>query len=156
LRLVDLQVTDDGTGQRFHLELRFAHVDSLASLDRVLGTGVTGSARTRLRLSRTDEGEHLLETVVIPSAPDYEPPPPLAAVGSDDLYDVVLRNLADLDIRRTVTVPGEVISSNAPEVEGRTSIWTLNAANLLEIERVEMRPRILFTDAEPPQEPPER
>jgi hypothetical protein len=53
--------------------------------------------------------------------------------------------MAELDVRFTITVPGEVIESNAPTVEGNTSIWAINAGNMMEEQGNDMEPVITFS-----------
>ena len=61
-------------------------------------------------------------------------------------FAVLLKHVGELDVRRTITVPGEVISSNAREVEGRTSIWAINASNMMS-QSQDMTPEIVFSGA---------
>ena len=49
-------------------------------------------------------------------------------------FGVLMSHMQELDVRLTVAVPGDVINSNAMEVEGRTSIWAINAANMMDAE----------------------
>ena len=56
----------------------------------------------------------------------------------------LMASISELDIRMEITVPGNVLSSNAPAVEGRTSIWTINAANMMESQGGDMTPTIAF------------
>jgi hypothetical protein len=53
--------------------------------------------------------------------------------------------MAELDVRFTITVPGEIIESNAPTVEGNTSIWAINAGNMMEEQGNDMEPVITFS-----------
>ncbi len=53
--------------------------------------------------------------------------------------------MAELDVRFTITVPGEIIESNAPTVEGNTSIWAINAGNMMEQQGSDMEPVITFS-----------
>ncbi len=53
--------------------------------------------------------------------------------------------MAELDVKFTVTVPGEVIESNAPTVEGNTSIWAVNADNMMSQQGNNMEPVITFS-----------
>lgn len=39
--------------------------------------------------------------------------------------------MAELDVSLKITVPGDIIESNAPVQEGRTSIWTINSSNMM-------------------------
>jgi len=36
-----------------------------------------------------------------------------------------------MDVRLEITVPGDIVSSNAPQTEGRTSIWSINSSNMM-------------------------
>ena len=42
------------------------------------------------------------------------------------------------------TVPGDVVSSNAPTVEGRTSIWSIDQSNMMQQDQ-DMDPEIVFS-----------
>ena len=52
--------------------------------------------------------------------------------------------MGELDISMKVTVPGDVIESNAPTVEGRTSIWNINSSNMMSGD-TDMEPNIVFS-----------
>ncbi len=52
--------------------------------------------------------------------------------------------MGELDVKLTITVPGEVIESNAPTVEGNTSIWAINAGNMMNQQDNDMEPVIKF------------
>ncbi len=140
-------LTDDATGVALVMELAF---DQVADLSRALGTLQTDALARRgeeLRITRTEDDEFLLANTVVAGVADStaadEPHP---QPSSELLLNmkVLLDHVAELDIRRTITVPGEVISSNALEVEGRTSIWVINAANMLEEQDTGLDPRIVF------------
>ncbi len=53
--------------------------------------------------------------------------------------------MAELDVKFTITVPGEVIESNAPSVEENTSIWAVNASNMMSQQGTDMEPVITFS-----------
>ncbi len=53
--------------------------------------------------------------------------------------------MAELDVKFTITVPGEVIESNAHTVEGNTSIWTINAGNMMSQQGQNSDPVITFS-----------
>ncbi len=52
--------------------------------------------------------------------------------------------MGELDISMKMTVPGDIIESNAPTVEGRTSIWTINSSNMMS-GNTDMEPNIVFS-----------
>ncbi len=52
--------------------------------------------------------------------------------------------MAELDVSFKITVPGEIISSNAPLTDGRTSIWTINSENMMTMDQ-DANPEIVFS-----------
>lgn len=52
--------------------------------------------------------------------------------------------MSELDISLKITVPGEIVSSSAPVTEGRTSIWVVNASNMMTMDK-NMDPKIVFS-----------
>ncbi len=52
--------------------------------------------------------------------------------------------MGELDVSMKLTVPGDIIESNAPAVEGRTSIWTINSTNMMSGDS-NMEPNIVFS-----------
>ncbi len=52
--------------------------------------------------------------------------------------------ISELDIRMEFTVPGDIVSTNAPVTEGRTCIWTVNAENMMTAGQ-DMEPEIVFS-----------
>jgi len=62
-----------------------------------------------------------------------------------EVYGKLMGAMAELDVKLTITVPGEVIESNAPTVEGNTSIWAINAGNMMEHQGQNMEPVITFS-----------
>jgi len=57
----------------------------------------------------------------------------------------LMGSMQELDVSMKITVPGEVLDSNAPEVEGNTSIWAVNAANMMQAQEMDMEPEIVFS-----------
>jgi hypothetical protein len=51
--------------------------------------------------------------------------------------------MAELDVSFKITVPGEIVSTNAPETDGRTSIWAINSGNMMSMDQ-NMEPEIVF------------
>lgn len=52
--------------------------------------------------------------------------------------------MSELDFSMKITVPGDIVESNAPIVEGRTSTWSINAANMMSAGS-DMEPNIVFS-----------
>ena len=53
--------------------------------------------------------------------------------------------MAELDVSMKITVPGDIVKSNAPETDGRTSIWTVNSSNMMAMDQNNMEPEIVFS-----------
>lgn len=70
-------------------------------------------------------------------------PSPEQAQRQMELAGKLMGAIAEMDVTMKFTVPGNVVSSNAPKVEGRTSTWTVNANNMMEAQN-DMSPRIVF------------
>lgn len=62
-----------------------------------------------------------------------------------EIYGKLMGAVAELDVKLTITVPGEIIESNAPTVEGNTSIWAINSSNMMNQQDQDMEPVITFS-----------
>ena len=60
-----------------------------------------------------------------------------------ELVGKMMASMSELDISIRITVPGDIIETNAPQQEGRTSIWTVNSSNMMTADQ-EMDPVITF------------
>lgn len=56
----------------------------------------------------------------------------------------LMASAAELDVSMKITVPGDVVSTNAPEQDGRTSIWSINSSNMMTAGG-DMAPEIVFS-----------
>lgn len=62
-----------------------------------------------------------------------------------ELATTLIGAIGELDVKLNVTVPGDVVRSNAPQVAGRTSTWTINAGNMMN--QQDVNPEIVFSGA---------
>jgi len=62
-----------------------------------------------------------------------------------ELATTLIGAIGELDVALNVTVPGDVVRSNAPQVNGRTSTWAINAGNLMN--QQDVTPEIVFAGA---------
>jgi hypothetical protein len=60
-----------------------------------------------------------------------------------EIMGTLMGAMAELDVSFKVTVPGDIVSTNAPASEGRTSIWAINSGNMMSMEQ-DMDPEIVF------------
>lgn len=61
-----------------------------------------------------------------------------------EIMGKLMGSMAELDVRMAITVPGDIIETNAPEQDGRTSIWVINAENMMTAGS-DMEPVITFS-----------
>ncbi|MBK7769569.1 MAG: hypothetical protein IPI48_03270 [bacterium] len=124
----------------------------VTGLSRVMQSG----ENQVMAIRRTEDGNYMLTMITDPNPPAPEPVEAVeadedapAAAGEDpakamEAMGKLMASISELDVRMEITVPGNVLSSNAPAVEGRTSIWTINAANMMESQGGDMSPMIAF------------
>lgn len=62
-----------------------------------------------------------------------------------ELATTLIGAIGELDVSLNVTVPGDIVRSNAPQVAGRTSTWTINAGNMMN--QQDVNPEIVFSGA---------
>ena len=109
-------------------------------------SGALGGAG--LGLAKTPDGNFVLRTKQynFPAPPQKTPPPaptPEQMKRQSELAATLMGAINELDIVVKLTVPGDVVRSNAPKVEGRTSIWTINASNMMA--QQEVSPEVVFS-----------
>ena len=56
----------------------------------------------------------------------------------------LMASMGELEIRMEITVPGDIIATNAPQQEGRTSIWAVDSSNMM-TQQENMEPEITFS-----------
>ncbi|MEZ4386268.1 MAG: hypothetical protein R3D98_01570 [Candidatus Krumholzibacteriia bacterium] len=61
-----------------------------------------------------------------------------------ELMGTLMGALSELDVTMKITVPGDIVSTSAPQHEGRTSIWTINSSNMMTAGQ-DMEPEIVFS-----------
>lgn len=61
-----------------------------------------------------------------------------------ELMGKLMGAMAEMDIQMFITVPGDIIASSAPTVEGRTSKWIVNSSNMMTMQN-DMTPEITFS-----------
>jgi len=81
---------------------------------------------------------------VVDEAPAMDEMDPAAMQKQMALMGTLMSAAAELDISMKITVPGDIVSTNAPAQEGRTSIWTINSGNMM-MAGDNMAPEIVFS-----------
>jgi len=62
-----------------------------------------------------------------------------------EIMGKLMGSMGELDVSMKVTVPGDIVKTNAPETDGRTSIWTVNSSNMMSMDENSMEPEIVFS-----------
>ena len=55
----------------------------------------------------------------------------------------LMASISELDVSFKITVPGDIVESNAPAVEGRTSTWAIDSSNMMQQDQ-NTEPEIVF------------
>ncbi len=154
VKLIDHQYADDAEGRKLTMTFGF---DDVAKLSQVLNSVTEGDGDGgHLGIFEAEDGNFILQTVAgeAQADGDDEDEDMDDPMGQDSPADmqatmqymgVLMSHISDMDIRMAITVPGDIISSNAMEVDGRTSIWAINAANMMQAEEMDMEPSIIFS-----------
>ena len=154
VELLDHQFKDDESGRELVMKLGFKTVGDLSRALGALDEDAGGKEHEELRIERTEDGNYRLHNVTVPGDGSTTEVVEETTGSEQDMarmqesmqyFGVLMSHMEEMDIRLTVTVPGEVISSNAMEVEGHTSIWAVNAANMMAAEDMDMEPNIVFS-----------
>lgn len=126
--------------------LRFTDLKGVSRMLNDLSAAMGGGG---LGYSRGDGGNLVLRSKQYDFPASARKPAP-AATGESarrqaELATTLIGAIGELDVALNVTVPGDVVRSNAPKVAGRTSTWTINAGNLMSQQGVD--PEIVFSGA---------
>lgn len=138
--------------------------EDLKSLSYVMASIMGGEPGQGMGIYETSDGNYILKaaTYEFPDEPAKPAKDDEAAAGevqsegpqlTDEekaqkqmaLYGKMMGAIAELDVKFTVTVPGEVLESNAPTVEGTKSIWAINSGNMMDMQNESMEPVIKFS-----------
>jgi hypothetical protein len=156
VKLLDHRLVDQDGVMTLTMELGFDDIARLSgALDALLGDDAIEDEPEMLGIFAGDDGNFVLKTVPVAREPrvedveddQFEMPTPgdMASMQAAMQHmETLMAHLDQMDMRLSFTVPGEVIHSNAMEVEDRTSIWTVNAANMMQSEEMDMSPEIRF------------
>ncbi len=138
--------------------------EDLKGLSYVMGKVMGDNPGDGMGIFQTDDGNFVLKEAKydFPEEPDTkaekteeeikEAKEKVASILTDEekaqkqmaLMGKMMGAMGELDVKFTITVPGEVIESNAPTVEGNTSIWAINAGNMMNQQDNDMEPVIKF------------
>jgi len=163
VKITKFEKSDADGRQQVDVAMEF---NDLKGLSYVLGNIMGGEAGDGMGIYETADGNYILKKALydFPADPEeteeeVEIAPEPAEGGGDastwteeekaqkqmEIMGKMMGAMAELDVRLTITVPGEVIESNAPVVEGNKSIWSVNAGNMMSQQGQDMDPVITFS-----------
>jgi hypothetical protein len=62
-----------------------------------------------------------------------------------EIMGKLMSSMQELDVAMRITVPSDIIESNAPKTDGRTSIWEINSDNMMTAGESMGEPEIVFS-----------
>lgn len=157
--LLDHQLQDSAERFDLTMKLGFDDVGTLSKALHLLHGSTDGDEMQQLGIYDAGDGNYVLKSTAVAGEPidddhrgDAEEDTSADLSDMDDMMEAMqamgalMTHINDLDVRSSFTVPGDVVHSNAMEVEGRTSIWSINAANMMmQLEDMDMEPEIVFS-----------
>lgn len=144
---------------RMAVSMSFAF-DDLKGLSAVMAAAMGEDPEQGMGIYATGDGNYVLKQATY-AFPDY---PVLDQAAQEDkaeeaapaemtpeqmqkqmeLMGKLMGAMAELDVSLKITVPGDIIATNAPAQEGRTSIWAINSSNMMTAGS-DMEPEITFS-----------
>jgi hypothetical protein len=112
--------------------------------DNGLGIFDAGGGNLVLRPASYDFPDWVEEDAVDEEAAGEEVTNPQDMQQQMALMGTLMGAISELDISMKITVPGDIVSTNAPDQEGRTSIWAIDASNMMSVDQG-MAPEIVFS-----------
>ena len=109
--------------------------EGLAVFDNGDGTYTLGTYDYGWPAEEEDEEEEAAE-----KSPEMDP----EMMGKQmEIMGKLMGAMAELDVSMTLVVPGDIVETNAPQQEGRKSIWTINSSNMMTMDQ-DMTPHVTF------------
>jgi hypothetical protein len=148
------------TDGRLSMRMAFAFED-LRGLSAVMAAAMGEEPESGLGIYATADGDYVLKaaTYEFPDYPELDKPEaeseeqeastpgemtPEQMQKQMELMGKLMGAMAEMDIQMRITVPGDIITTNAPAQEGRTSVWVVNSSNMMTA-GADMEPEITFS-----------
>lgn len=135
-----------GGRQTLDCTLKFADLKGVSWMLNDVAAALGGAG---LGYARGEGGNLVLKSrqygFPAPARPAAPAPTGESARRQAELATTLIGAIGELDVALNVTVPGDIVRSNAPQVSGRTSTWAINAGNLMN--QQDVNPEIVFSGA---------
>ena len=143
--------TNDIKDGRRVVEMKLSYPD-LISFSEAMG-GSFGSGGGGMKITKNAAGDYVLASYQA-QTPEPEPATEEAApedmnaamqnaAKSMELMGRLMAHISEMTMAIAITLPGDVIESNAHRVEGRTCFWEIDANNMMQAEGME--PHVVFS-----------
>jgi hypothetical protein len=143
--------TNDVKDGRRTVEMKLSYPD-LESLSEAL-TGSMGSGSGGMKITKNEAGDYVLASYETPKSEEAKPDEEMSpedmnasmqnAAKSMELMGRLMAHMSELTMAIAITLPGDVVESNAHRVEGRTCHWEINANNMMQAQGLE--PHVVFS-----------
>lgn len=140
---------NDVVDGRRNVELKLSYPD-LESFSEGVGGTIGGSG---LKIIKHGDGNYELTSYELPTPEKSDAVKDAAqedmnaamqnAAKSMELMGRLMAHISEMSMAVAITLPGDIVESNAHRVEGRTCIWEINANNMMQAEGME--PRVVFS-----------
>jgi hypothetical protein len=143
---------------RLSVRMAFAFED-LKGLSAVMAAAMGEDPESGLGIYDNGDGSYVLKaaTYEFPDFPELDKPAeeeveaptsgemtPEQMQKQMELMGKLMGAMAEMDVQMRITVPGDIITTNAPAQEGRTSVWVINSSNMMTA-GADMEPEITFS-----------
>jgi len=157
VKITKFEDSDAESGKMVDMVLEFK---DLADLNAVLSSTMDNSGG--MKLYKNTDGNYVLRGGEDMGSPDDEGEDETASADDDSTSDddsdemnpedmgkameimgKLMSSMSELEVAMRITVPGDIVSTNAPKTEGRTSIWEINSENMMQTDMGD--PEIVFS-----------
>ncbi|MBK6901021.1 MAG: hypothetical protein IPH09_17760 [bacterium] len=124
----------------------------LKALSEAMG-GSFGGSGGGMKITKNGAGDYVLASYQVQATEEAETEEEAApedmnaamqnAAKSMELMGRLMAHISEMSMAIAITLPGDIVESNAHRVEGRTCIWEINANNMMQAEGME--PHVVFS-----------
>lgn len=122
----------------------------LTSLSEAMGGSFGGGG---MKITKNGAGDYVLASYQVQESEEAKADDEAApedmnaamqnAAKSMELMGRLMAHISEMSMAIAITLPGDIVESNAHRVEGRTCIWEINANNMMQAEGME--PHVVFS-----------
>ena len=140
------EVSQDGK-RTIRMSVAFKDLDGLSAAMASM------AGNEALRIYRRPDGNYLLVAESSPedseeeSEAEEETPDPAASMENMaktmEIMGKLMAHAGEMSVKTSITLPGDIVESNATRTEGRTAYWQMDASTMMSDQ--DMSPRVVFS-----------